>query len=132
MQESVVRELLDAQRQATLARVSAMTLEFEGIVAAAAGSNMDDEHDPEGSTVAFERAQVATLLDEARAQLGDLDRALARLDAGTYSVCERCNAVIAPERLMARPATRTCVRCAASSSPRLRRAQNRPAESGDR
>jgi len=130
MHESVVRELLDTQRQATMDRITALTLEFEGIVAAA-GSNVDDEHDPEGSTVAFERAQVAARRDEARAQLDDLEQAVARLDAGTYSVCERCNAVIAAERLVARPGARTCVRCAASSSSRLRTAQDRPRESGD-
>ncbi len=128
----MLRELLGAQRQATLARIAAMTREFEGIVAAVDGSNIDDEHDPEGPTLAFERAQVATLLDEALARIDDLDRALVRLDAGTYGLCERCGAVVAPERLMARPATRACLRCAVSPTPRLRRAPNRPLPSGDR
>jgi DnaK suppressor protein len=112
MDESTVRDLLNAERTTTLARIGAMTTEFEEIVAATAGSNTDDEHDPEGSTIAFERAQVAALLVEARAYLADLDRALARLDAGTYGTCERCGSPIAPERLAARPATRTCVTCA--------------------
>ena len=58
-----------------------MTTEFDEIVAGSADSNADDEHDPEGSTLAFERAQVSALLLEARAYLSDLDRALARLDA---------------------------------------------------
>ena len=68
MEESAIRGLLDAQRRATRARISALTLDFEGIVGASADSNIDDEHDPEGSTVAFERAQVAALLDVARAR----------------------------------------------------------------
>jgi RNA polymerase-binding transcription factor DksA len=89
-----------------------MTSEFEEIVAAVAGSNGDDEHDPEGSTIAFERAQVAALLLEARAYLEDLYGALARLDNGTYGDCASCGASIAPERLNARPATRTCIACA--------------------
>jgi RNA polymerase-binding transcription factor DksA len=90
-----------------------MTSDFDEIVATASGTNGDDEHDPEGSTIAYERAQVAALLGEARAHLDDLDRALARLADGTYEVCERCGASIAPERLAARPATRSCIRCAA-------------------
>jgi DnaK suppressor protein len=113
MEESTVRDLLNAERTATLARIAAMAIEFEEIVGATAGSNTDDEHDPEGSTIAFERAQVAALLMEARAYLTDVDRALARLDSGTYGTCEHCSSAIAPERLAARPATRTCVSCAA-------------------
>ena len=113
MEESTVRQLLAAERTATLARIAAMATEFDEIVAATAGSNTDDEHDPEGSTIAFERAQVSALLVEARATLADLDRALARLNAGTYGTCARCGSPIAPERLAARPATQTCVSCAA-------------------
>jgi len=126
MEESAARELLGAQRQATLTRISALTDDFEGIVATSSCSNLDDEHDPEGATVAFERAQVTALLDGARAHLDDLDRALARLAAGAYWVCERCSVPITSERLRARPAIRTCIRCAAARSPRLRKQPNRP------
>lgn len=112
MDESIARDVLNVERTTTLARIGAMTTDFEEIVAATAGSNTDDEHDPEGSTIAFERAQVAALIVEARAYLADLDRALARLDAGTYGMCERCGTPIAPERIAARPATRTCIACA--------------------
>lgn len=113
MEKRVVHELLVHERSAALGRIEAMTSDFDGIVAAAAGTNGDDEHDPEGSTIAYERAQVAALLGEARAHLDDLDRAMARLSDGTYEVCERCGASIAPERLAARPATRSCIHCAA-------------------
>jgi RNA polymerase-binding transcription factor len=112
MDESAVREVLAAERASTLARLSAMTADYEGIVAASVDTNADDEHDPEGSTIAFERAQVAALVAQARAYLGDLDMAMARLGQGTYAVCERCGSPIAPERLAARPATRTCIDCA--------------------
>ena len=113
MEQSVVCDLLMAERTTTMARIGAMTAEFEEIVTATAGSNTDDEHDPEGSTIAFERAQVSALLLEARAYLDDLDRALAKLDTGLYGICERCGSTIAPERLAARPATHSCVSCAA-------------------
>jgi DnaK suppressor protein len=113
MDESIVRDVLNVERTTTLARIGAMTNDFEEIVAATAGSNTDDEHDPEGSTIAFERAQVAALLVEARDYLADLDRALARLNAGTYGTCERCDEPIALERIAARPATRRCFACAA-------------------
>ena len=117
MGEGAVRDRLGAERRMTLARIEAMTIDFDGIVAAASGANIDDEHDPEGSTIAYERAQVGALLSEARSYLDDLDRALARLDAGLYSTCERCGALIGSERLAARPAARTCIDCASSSRP---------------
>ena len=105
---------LEAERAITLDRIGAMSAEFDEIVAGSAGSNADDEHDPEGSTIAFERAKTAALLQEARTYLEELDRAAARLNAGDYWTCERCGGPIAEARLMARPATRTCISCAAA------------------
>ena len=82
------------------------------MVAASRASNADDEHDPEGATIAFERQQVAALIEAARRRLDDVDTALARREAGGYGVCENCGDPIAPERLAARPAARSCIGCA--------------------
>ncbi|HEY5025279.1 MAG TPA: TraR/DksA family transcriptional regulator [Acidimicrobiales bacterium] len=111
---ATIRALLEAHRSTTVARIRSMTIDFDAIVSASTDSNADDEHDPEGATIAFERAQVAALLSEARASLNDLDRALARLEAGVYSTCERCGDPIGSDRLAARPAASTCIACAAS------------------
>jgi RNA polymerase-binding protein DksA len=78
--------------------------------------NIDDEHDPEGSTIAFERAQIISLLQQARENLEFLDQALEQLDNGTFGICERCGQRIAFERLMARPTAHTCVSCAAATA----------------
>ncbi len=106
------RDVLVAERASTWSRLSALTADYDGIVAASVDTNADDEHDPEGSTIAFERAQVAALVAQARTDLVDLDWALARVDQGTDNECERCGSPIGPERLAARPAARTCVGCA--------------------
>ena len=103
---------LEAERAAALASIAALTREFDGVVAASRSSNADDEHDPEGATIAFERQQVAALLEQAHRRLSDVEAALARRDAGGYGVCESCGRPIAPERLAARPAARTCIDCA--------------------
>jgi DnaK suppressor protein len=113
---SAFSQILEEERGAALARLRALSIEFDDIVAASADSNNDDEHDPEGSTVAFERVRTAAQLDEARAYLADLDRAEARLAAGTFSACERCGARIAPDRLAARPVARTCITCATETT----------------
>jgi DnaK suppressor protein len=111
MTEWNAQDLLDGEKRTAMAHIAALRAEFDDIVAGAAESNSDDEHDPEGSTLAFERARVSALLNQERAYLAELERAGNRLADGTYGVCTRCGAAIAPERLAARPAARTCVQC---------------------
>ena len=54
------------------------------------------------------------LAKEQYAQMGvDVDAALRRLADGRYGVCDRCGQPIGAERMAARPAAATCVRCAA-------------------
>ena len=105
-------ELLEIERAKTLGRLHALAAEFDGIVEAALGSNSDDEHDPEGATVAFERERAASLRAQAEAHLRDVDRARARVADGTYGTCRSCRLQIVSERLRALPATELCTACA--------------------
>ena len=106
---------LNFDREQTLGQIADLEREFTAIVASAADGSAggDDEHDPEGATVAFERQHVAALLDRARAHLEAIDTALRKVDAGSYEICDICGRPIGAERLAARPASLTCVRCAA-------------------
>ena len=79
-----VREGLLAERRDVLDRLARLRADHAGIVAASAGSNADDEHDPEGATIAFERQQVVALLDQARRRLTDVDAALAHRESGDF------------------------------------------------
>lgn len=103
---------LDVEHQAASDQLMALRSDFDGIVAASADSNADDEHDPEGSTIAFERSQVSTLIEQAEQRVAEIEAARSRIDAGTYGVCEVCHKPIAAARLEARPVARTCVACA--------------------
>ncbi|MEU0146723.1 TraR/DksA C4-type zinc finger protein [Streptomyces sp. NPDC006288] len=113
-----VRERLEAERRDTDARITALRGDFEGIVEANALVAVDDEHDPEGASTAFERAHVASLLAQALVHLDEVGRALERLERGAYGCCEGCGEPIPPGRLEVRPAATTCVRCAAARTPR--------------
>ena len=106
------RGALERDRARTRQRLAALTGDYADIVAASLDSNADDEHDPEGATIAFERSQVGALAEQARVHLVEVDAALSRLEAGTYGVCERCGGPIAAGRLEARPTARTCITCA--------------------
>lgn len=107
-----VRRALARRRADAGRRLAALTGRFEEIVTASAGSNADDEHDPEGTTIAFERSQVDALARQATSELAEVDAAEARLDAGTYGTCAVCGRAIPRERLLARPTATTCVPCA--------------------
>ncbi len=112
IEEPDVRTALGLERTEHQRRIAALTSEVDEIVSAAADANGDDEHDPEGSTVAFERARVTALVESARGAVVELDRALARLDAGTYGQCALCGDDIGTGRLAALPAVGTCIVCA--------------------
>ena len=109
------RRRLEAERAQTLARLANLTDDYAGVVAASRDTNADDEHDPEGATIAFERSQIGALVRQARMHLAEVDAAVERLDSGAYGVCERCGEPIESGRLEARPVARACMACAAAA-----------------
>ena len=72
----------------------------------------DDEHDPEGPTMTQEWSQRTAVLADVRAELADIDRALARIVDGSYGICARCGKRITVARLDARPTATLCIDCA--------------------
>lgn len=108
-----MRDLLLGERERAAQRVVALEREFGYIAEAASAPGTDDEHDPEGATLAFERQRTAALLEQQRAHLAAVDAALRRLEEGSFGRCERCGRPIGEERLAARPTATTCLTCAA-------------------
>ena len=108
----MVRDELLRLRASAESEAATLARDLEALFTASRDSNADDEHDPEGSTIGFERAQLTALLAAARERVAEVDDALDRLDAGTYGVCERCGRPIATDRLAARPFARHCIACA--------------------
>lgn len=104
---------LEVERGEALRQIEALTRDFDEIVDGSELVNTDDEHDPEGSTIAFERAMVAALRSSAERRLTAIDDALARLDDDSYGYCTSCGGEIGEERLAAVPGTTTCVACSA-------------------
>ena len=108
----MVREELLRLRARAEAEATTLAQELAALFTASRDSNADDEHDPEGATIGFERAQLTALLSAARNRIAEVDDALRRVDASTYGVCERCGRSIAVDRLAARPFARCCMVCA--------------------
>jgi DnaK suppressor protein len=70
-----------------------------------------DEESGEGGTVTVDRERDLALSAQALLAVEEIDEALARIDAGTYGVCERCHQAIPKPRLRALPYARLCVAC---------------------
>ena len=105
---------LNTDRSEALDRIAELEREFAAIVTSTreGSAGGDDEHDPEGATVAFERQHVAALVTRAREHLAAIDEALRKIDSGIYEICDTCGGPIGEERLAARPASLICIRCA--------------------
>jgi DnaK suppressor protein len=109
---SRLRAAIEIERARTVDQIVGLERSVAGIVEAAELTSTDDEHDPEGATIAYERAQVSALLRQARDDLVALDESLDRVASGTVQTCAVCGGQIALDRLLALPSTRTCIRCA--------------------
>src|ERR1700728_4966866 len=109
-QRGAARSRLAAEREQTTTRLAALQRDLDSIVASAASAaGADDEHDPEGSSTAFDRQHVAALLASAREHLAAIAEAERRLEDGSYGRCERCGREIGAERRAARPGAGTGV-----------------------
>ena len=68
-----------------------------------------DENFADSGQVAAEQGEHRALIDRLTGALRDVDRALAKLDEGTYGTCEVCSDEIAEPRLEAMPSARYCI-----------------------
>lgn len=107
-----LRQQLSDARKAAATQVASLSRQFDEIVVAATDVATDDEHDPEGNTIAWERQQIAALLAKAKSDLVAVEAAISRLGDGSHGSCLRCGTSIAPARLEALPGVETCVDCA--------------------
>ncbi|GAA0959969.1 TraR/DksA family transcriptional regulator [Frigoribacterium faeni] len=110
MIEPVAR--LEAIRDDALSLADRLQRDMEAVAEARESANVDDEHDPEGSTIAYERSQLDAIRRSALERAGDASAALDRIGDGTFGRCERCGARIGGARLEARPTARLCIDCA--------------------
>src|SRR5205085_11014546 len=67
------------------------------------------QRSPDIAPETFEREKDFSLLEQVEAELAGVDRALRRLDDGTYGLCEACGNAISDDRLEAMPAARFCI-----------------------
>ena len=71
--------------------------------------NGDDENFADSGQVAAQQGETRALEMQLKDQLDEVERALAKMDSGTYGTCEVCGREIAEARIEAMPATRFCI-----------------------
>lgn len=103
---------LAADREETAELIARLRGDLEGFQVSRRDSTPDDESDPEGPTLDFERSQSTAVLQQAEAHLAMIETAVGRLDAGTYGNCAGCGRPIPMARLEVRPYSTHCVGCA--------------------
>lgn len=109
-----IRERLEAERGRALRRLMSLADDHDAVVSASKDTNADDEHDPEGATIAFERSQIRALVLQAEQHLTEVDAAIERWESGTYGTCRTCGNPVGEARLEARPVATECISCASS------------------
>ncbi len=104
------RALLESERDSLATQLAELGFDISGGPRLSYDSNFADS-----SQVTAERGEVEVLVGELRSALGEVERALRKLQDGTYGTCERCGEPINPARLEAMPAVKFCINCASKS-----------------
>jgi RNA polymerase-binding protein DksA len=108
------RERLLEERRRVRAAIDNLHVENPGSLEDETGelvSGSADQHPADTATETFERELAVTLEDNSEAVLGAIDRALARIEEGTYGICVNCGKPIPAERLEALPYAELCIDC---------------------
>jgi RNA polymerase-binding transcription factor DksA len=107
-----LRRLLEEERETYLRQARDLAAEAEALAAEREpGDTQFDEESGEGDTLNVERERDLALSASATQAVEDIDRALHRMDVGTFGICERCGRKITVARLEALPFAALCIEC---------------------
>src|SRR5919199_1529147 len=109
MDVDAARQELERRRASTRQRVNTLAETPELGAAQGFGKRIGD-----GTVEAISRLTDISVGQSLEASLARIERALAKLDEGTYGICEACGQPIPEKRLEAMPESVTCVQCARS------------------
>ena len=105
------RQMLLAERARVRGALDYLHQENPGSIEDETGDESYDNHPGDVATVTYDREMDYTLEDNAGAVLAAIDKALGKIENGTYGVCERCGRPIDPARLEALPYAELCIEC---------------------
>lgn len=104
--QAALRKLLEAEAITLQAQITQLDADF---LDESWKARSDD--DAESGSTTFERERMMSLAQNARGLLAGIQRALERMDDGTYGRCVSCGELIDINRLEALPAAVDCLEC---------------------
>ncbi|HUR18005.1 MAG TPA: TraR/DksA C4-type zinc finger protein [Acidimicrobiales bacterium] len=106
------RVLLEHERISYVAQAADLKAEADQLAQEMEPGDIQfDDESGEGATAAVDRERDLALSAQARVEVDEIDHALAKLDGGSYGICEGCGQLIPRARLKALPHARLCVAC---------------------
>jgi DnaK suppressor protein len=107
-----IRAQLEEERRSLAAEMAELEEEsFRGTQSEITGEVGIDEDFADAGSATFDREQALSIANNIRDLIDQVDRALSRIDEGTYGSCERCGRPIEAARLRALPRTLLCTDC---------------------
>jgi DnaK suppressor protein len=107
-----IRRRLEAERGELEERIEEIEANvFEKTQSDLTGEAGFDEDFADAGTATFDRERELSIQNNVRDLVGQIDRAIARIDDGTYGTCERCGRPIDAPRLKALPHALLCMDC---------------------
>ena len=106
------RAALERERVTYLEQAASLKAEAESLVEEMEPGDIQfDDESGEGGTVTVDRERDLALSAQAMAAVEEIDHALAKMNNGTYGICENCGKLIPKARLEALPYARLCIDC---------------------
>lgn len=106
------RQILNDEKRELNERINHINSNLEMPMRETIGElSMYDNHPADIGDELFERGKDLSLRDGANLQIERVDRALKKLEEGTYGICDRCGGKIDTDRLTAMPAANLCLKC---------------------
>ena len=112
MDKKTARKLLNAERERLESILASLERDASNVTAQGetfSEASLADQHPADVGTETFELEKDLSIANNVSAELADVDRALRRVDDGTYGVCEACGRKIPQQRLQTIPSARFCV-----------------------
>ena len=107
-----LRRLLEEERETYVRQARDLAAEAEALATEREpGDTQFDEESGEGDTLNVERERDLALSASANQAVEEIDRALRRMDTGSFGICERCGKKIGVARLEALPFAALCIEC---------------------
>ena len=114
LRERLLSEMAELQEQLTTIQEQSFAASQSDL----SGEVSFDEENADAGTFTFERERDLSIENNVRDLMGKIDRALARMDEGTYGLCSRCGRPIEKARLKALPYVDLCLKDAQAQSRR--------------